>query len=137
MATDNLRCWSCGGSLANVPLPFGRRAECPHCEAFLRCCRECDFYDTGASKSCRETSADEVVDKEQANFCDYFRPKAGLVAGGDPAAAAAKAKLAAVFGAGPPSRQTLKPTADDADKARADADAAKAKLDALFGKPKP
>lgn len=136
MAAENLRCWSCGGSLAAVPLPFGRRAECPQCEVFLHCCRQCDFYDPGTSKDCREPSADEVVDKEQANFCDYFRPRAGLSASGDPAAAAARAKLASVFGGGLPGG-TPDPAARPAPaKPDSEAEAARRKLEALFGKTK-
>jgi hypothetical protein len=29
------------------------------------------------AKQCRETVAEEVKDKERANFCDYFKPRAG------------------------------------------------------------
>ncbi|HEX7927752.1 MAG TPA: hypothetical protein VF678_09180 [bacterium] len=135
MAVDNLQCWSCGKSLAGVPLPFGRRSECPHCEVFLRCCRQCNFYDTRASKSCRETSADEIVDKEQANFCDFFQHKGGLTAGGDPAAAAARAKLANVFG-GAAAAKRPPGLVPDAPKGDAEAEAARKKLEALFGKSK-
>ena len=134
MAAEGLRCWSCGQPLAGVPLPFGRRAECPHCEVSLHCCRQCEFYDRAVSKACRETSADEVVDKEQGNFCDFFRPRGGLTAGADPAAAAARAKLDALFrGAGGPKRGA--PEAKPA--GGSEADAARRKLESLFGKPKP
>ena len=37
----------------------------------------CRFYDTGKAKSCAEPVADEVQDKERANFCGYFEPVAG------------------------------------------------------------
>jgi hypothetical protein len=137
MAVENLRCWSCGGALAAVPLPFGRRAECPQCEVFVHTCRQCEFYDPGASKDCREPTVEEVLDKEQANFCDYFRPKAGLAASGDPAAAAARAKLANLFGGGLPGGMP-EPGAKPAEPAKVDseADASRRKLEALFGKPK-
>lgn len=32
----------------------------------------CRFYDTSKAKSCAEPVADEVGDKERANFCGYF-----------------------------------------------------------------
>lgn len=134
MAADALRCWSCGSSLAAVPLPFGRRSECPHCEVFLHTCRQCDFYDPGVSKSCRETTADEVADKEQANFCDHFRPRAGLSGGADSGAAAARAKLAALFGGKPDARP--RPAAPQVDPRDVEAEAARQKLESLFGKPK-
>lgn len=136
MAAENLRCWSCGQSVAAVPLPFGRRAECPHCEVFLHCCRQCSFYDTKASKDCREPSADEVVDKEQANFCDYFSPRGGLAASGDPQAAEARAKLASVFGADIPGGRPPAGVPAPAVPADSEAEASRKKLEALFGKTK-
>jgi hypothetical protein len=36
----------------------------------------CVEYDTAVAKSCREPIAEEVRDKEHANFCDYFKPRA-------------------------------------------------------------
>jgi hypothetical protein len=33
----------------------------------------CQFYDPKAYNECRESSADRVVEKEKANFCDYFK----------------------------------------------------------------
>ena len=59
----------------------------------------CEFYDTSVSRSCREPVADEVQNKEKANFCGYFKPIAGAFEARDNAAAdEAKAKLAALFG---------------------------------------
>ncbi|HKI98567.1 MAG TPA: hypothetical protein VKB51_08860 [bacterium] len=98
MAHERLNCWHCGTSLEDLPLPVGRREECPHCSSSLHVCRMCEFFDRSASKMCHEPMADEVTDKEQSNFCDYFRPKAGLTAGSDQEAAAARARLEALFG---------------------------------------
>lgn len=50
----------------------GRSDECPHCQIALRCCKMCSFYDTLSYNDCREPSAERVVEKEKANFCDYF-----------------------------------------------------------------
>ena len=47
---------------------------CPHCGRDLRCCKQCKFYDPHAYNDCREVSAERVVDKERANFCEYFVP---------------------------------------------------------------
>lgn len=100
MAGEALNCWHCGASLASVPLPIGRRDECPHCSSSLHVCRLCDFFDPRVSKQCREPMADEIADKEHANYCDYFRPHAGLTADADPEAASARARLQALFGQG-------------------------------------
>jgi hypothetical protein len=49
-----------------------RSDTCPHCRHDLRCCLQCKFYDPGSYNECKEVSAERVVDKERANFCDYF-----------------------------------------------------------------
>ncbi len=40
----------------------------------------CIFYDTKVSKACREPIADQVRDKNRANFCGYFQPNPKLPA---------------------------------------------------------
>lgn len=127
MARESLNCWHCGTHLDAIPLPIGRREECPHCSSSLHVCRMCDFYDTAASKRCREPMADEVTDKERANFCDYFRPHAGLTADADREAANARAKLAALFG-----EEAAAKGAESGKPATGEEAAAKRKLDALF-----
>ncbi len=59
----------------------------------------CEFYDTSKAKHCRETIADEVKDKERANFCDYFRPTTNAYQPGSVSAAErARLELEALFG---------------------------------------
>jgi len=72
---------------------------CAGCGAWLRCCRNCAFYAPGVANDCREPNAERVVDKEAANFCDWFRAAAEPAAL-SPAtdAAAARARLGALFG---------------------------------------
>jgi hypothetical protein len=98
MASETLNCWHCGATLEAVPLPIGRREECSHCAASLHVCRQCHFFDRSANRMCHEPMADEVTDKELANFCDYFRPRAGLAGAVDPEAAKSRARLEALFG---------------------------------------
>ncbi|MBI3871931.1 MAG: hypothetical protein HY304_02505 [candidate division Zixibacteria bacterium] len=73
------KCWNCGRTY-EPPDKITRESECPHCAAYLRCCRNCGFYDVHAPNQCREPSADLQPDKEAANACDYFRP--GSASGG-------------------------------------------------------
>lgn len=54
---------------------IGRGDACPLCGRDLRCCKQCHFYDSHAYNECREVAADRVVDKERANFCDYYLPR--------------------------------------------------------------
>jgi hypothetical protein len=32
----------------------------------------CKFFDPKVYNECHETNAERIVDKEKANFCDYF-----------------------------------------------------------------
>jgi hypothetical protein len=98
MAHD-LICWKCGQSLAEYTLPLRRLEECRACRAQLHVCRMCVEYDRSVAKHCREPTAEEVRDKEHANFCDHFKPKAGAFQAGATAEAdRAKAELAKLFG---------------------------------------
>lgn len=73
-ATD-LVCWKCGTSLAELPIPLSRLAECPKCRAYLHSCRLCQFYNPNLTSQCDEERAEEVRDKEGANFCDWLKPR--------------------------------------------------------------
>lgn len=120
MANESLVCWKCGTPLKGVPLPLARRAECPQCHAELHVCRLCHFYDPHVEGKCREDRAEEVRDKERANFCDYFKPRPGAYRAQDLARSqAAKSRVEALFG------QAAAPAAED--------DAARRALDELFG----
>jgi len=74
MAHD-LVCWKCGAALTALTLPLRRLEECPKCRAELHVCKLCVDYDPRVAKHCREPIAEEVRDKERANFCDYFKPR--------------------------------------------------------------
>jgi hypothetical protein len=75
-----LACWKCGASLADLTLPLRRLEECPKCRSELHVCRMCVDYDTSVAKHCREPTAEEVREKTRANFCDFFKPRAGAYA---------------------------------------------------------
>ena len=134
--SDSLNCWKCGHALDDMPMPLRRRDECPACSVDLHVCRMCEFYATSVAKSCREPVAEEVTDKERANFCDYFRGLPNVhAAGGVGEAEAARAQLEAMFGVD--SNTGDQSTDADAetlmDRKRAQAEEARTKLDALFG----
>jgi len=66
-----MKCAFCGESIKIDGKP-GRNDNCPKCNNSLRCCRQCKFFDPHSYNECREVSAERVVDKDRANFCDYF-----------------------------------------------------------------
>jgi len=97
MANDTLNCWRCGAVVVDEPLPLSRTAECRQCRAELHVCRMCEFYDTSKANACREPVAEPVADKTRANFCGWFRPRAGLSAAGDSGADEARQRLDDLF----------------------------------------
>jgi hypothetical protein len=100
-------CWRCGADVALERV--GARDACEKCHAYLHCCRGCDFYEPGAHNDCREPSAEPVADKEQGNFCDFFR-----------------------FGSAPRAAVAGKASREPAERGTE----ARARLDALFRKPR-
>ncbi len=121
--SGTMQCWQCGAALGELPTPLPRREECPECGRDLHVCKMCEFYDTSVAKSCREPIADEVRDKERANFCDYLRPRPGAHTPRDGgAAAAARSELDTLFGLEGAPSNGADPEAE-----------ARAKLEALFG----
>ena len=55
-------------------------------------------YDTSYAKHCKEPTAEEVRKKEEANFCDHFKPKPGAyVAKNDAEIARSKSALDDLF----------------------------------------
>ncbi|MEJ2652279.1 MAG: hypothetical protein P8173_10900 [Gammaproteobacteria bacterium] len=96
--TGTLECWKCGTPISDQPLPVARTAECSACGADLHACRMCEYYDTRVAMNCREPVADQVRDKERANFCGYFAAAPNAYRGRGEEASAARARLEALFG---------------------------------------
>ena len=65
-------CYRCGSSLAALTPPIGRHDECPNCTVQVHVCRMCVHFDPEVARQCREDDAEEVFEKERANFCDWF-----------------------------------------------------------------
>lgn len=64
-------CWKCGTEykLAGGP---GRSETCESCGADLKACLNCISYDRTVAHQCRDRRAEPVVEKHQANYCEYF-----------------------------------------------------------------
>jgi hypothetical protein len=78
-------CHACSADL-ELEDPIGRSARCPKCGSELRCCLNCRFHDLSAYNECAETSAERVLEKDRANFCDFYSP--GAARAGAPASPA-------------------------------------------------
>jgi hypothetical protein len=75
--SHSLVCWRCGASLAELSLPLRRLDACKACNAELHVCKMCVEFERSYPNQCREPTVEEVRKKEEANFCDHFKPKAG------------------------------------------------------------
>jgi len=71
----NLNCYKCKNvfEFENTE-SIGRRDECSQCGADLRVCKNCRHFDVTSRWGCRESISEVVLEKEKANFCDYFQP---------------------------------------------------------------
>ena len=64
-------CWYCGSAIKDSE-PLGRSLLCPDCGKDLKSCRNCRHFIPKGS-SCAESQAENVSDRERANFCDWFQ----------------------------------------------------------------
>lgn len=101
-------CRLCGREL-EIGVTFRREEVCPHCGGYVHCCRNCQFFAGEISRGCKESQAEEVRDKEGANFCNFFR-----LAEGKPSSArtdevlkdgAARSQFESLFRKGPGKEQ--------------------------------
>ena len=112
------QCWRCERPIIVVEL-VGRQDLCEGCRTPLRSCRNCKDWDRSAHNQCREPQADYVADRENGNFCAFFKLRLVRVSD-DGASATARASLEAAFGGATPASPQH-------------ADEAKARLQAAFG----
>lgn len=69
--TAMAKCFHCKKAIDARYRP-GRGEACPACGSDLLVCLNCRFYDPASYNECREPAAERVLDKEKANFCEYF-----------------------------------------------------------------
>lgn len=81
-------CWHCRRRLGAAD--YGREASCPGCGKSTRVCRNCRHYAPGRPNDCVEPIAERVLEKDRANFCEFFE------ASDNPAASEAKAAAEAL-----------------------------------------
>ena len=121
-------CWNCGCSLKDIPRPISRHANCPECFEDLHCCRLCVHFSPRLTGQCDDDRADPPVQKENANFCEFFRPLSGAYEDARGSRRdAAQERLNALFGADVHETPTDDPAADTSAE-----DKARAALEALF-----
>jgi len=93
-----MNCFHCGRAIEiKRQERVGFRDRCEGCDRPLHACFNCTFYDPAYNNQCRETQAERVVEKDRANFCEYFAPGNKGGAQKIDAASDARAKLDAMF----------------------------------------
>ncbi len=71
--STKILCFNCEKELEFSPgAKILRSEECPHCYASIRSCKMCKFYDQKSYNECKEPMAERIVEKEKANYCDYY-----------------------------------------------------------------
>ncbi len=124
-----LCCWKCGAALNEVPRPLSRLSRCLTCYSDLYCCRMCRKFAPQYTNKCSDERADPPLNKQGANFCDWFTPDPGAYSGTEKTAEErAKDQLGALFG----SADAEQPKDTEAEEISA-ADKALAEARRLFG----
>jgi len=72
-----LNCFNCSTELTFEVPRVGRGEECPKCRVDIRVCYNCKNYDKNSYNECHEPQAERVLEKNKANFCDYFTFRSG------------------------------------------------------------
>lgn len=73
MENAKIYCFSCSKQLDLFGgQKVSKNEECPYCYASIHSCRMCHHYEVQAYNQCREPNAERIVEKEKANYCDYF-----------------------------------------------------------------
>ncbi len=63
-------CYYCGEPAGNIKVT--RESLCSICQKELKVCLNCRFYDEGAHWDCKENISEQVIEKDRANFCEFF-----------------------------------------------------------------
>lgn len=70
---DKITCYACSKELKiESHARILKNDECDYCYADLHCCRMCEYYSPSSYNECREPSAERIVEKEKANYCDFY-----------------------------------------------------------------
>ena len=91
-----MNCFHCGQQIESKER-VGFRDTCRTCDRPLHVCLNCEFYDPAYNNQCRETQAERVVDKDRANFCEYFSARTASAKPRSSQAGGVRAKLDELF----------------------------------------
>ncbi len=92
-------CYKCQSP---IDIKVGHKAHrsdvCDHCNTSIKCCKNCTHYLPSAYNECKENQAERVLEKEKANFCEFFTMRNSSLSNQESQIKLdQKAKLAALF----------------------------------------
>lgn len=128
MKGEKIVCWRCGATVKPDQRPIKRLEQCTACTADLHVCMLCRHYNPRLSGYCAHDHAEPPLDRERANFCQFFTPRPGAYRPPDTdTTASARAGLDTLFGTAA--------SESDARNTQQASDPAREALDRLFNVP--
>jgi hypothetical protein len=76
-------CWRCGAAVKPDQRPINRLEQCRRCQADLHVCRLCRSWNPRMTGYCDHDHAEPPLERERANFCQYFKPRPGAFTPGE------------------------------------------------------
>jgi len=77
------RCFNCATTL---PEGVDWKANCPKCNAFLHCCKQCAHFEPSTRFQCLKPIPVRIAMKDQKNECELFKPCVTIARDAAPAA---------------------------------------------------
>ncbi len=77
------RCYSCATTL---PEGVDWKSNCPKCNAFLHCCKQCAHFEPSTRFQCLKPIPLRIAMKDQKNECELFKPRVTIARDAAPAA---------------------------------------------------
>jgi hypothetical protein len=66
------------GNIIPTSLEIQGDSRCPKCQADLRSCKHCRYFDTGARFECTKPITARIMTKDLRNDCEYFLPRTSV-----------------------------------------------------------
>lgn len=86
------RCHNCSTTL---PPDVDFKGNCPRCNASLHCCKQCANFEPSTRFQCLKPIPVRIAVKDQANECEFFKPRVTVARDVAPASASTAATVSA------------------------------------------
>jgi hypothetical protein len=76
------RCFNCSTALAS---DIDWKGKCPKCSVALHCCKQCAHFEPSTRFQCLKPVPVRIPIKDQANDCEFFKPRVTVARDAAPA----------------------------------------------------